>query len=337
MTALAAGERFAATKHMVLRCSVILGETVDRGSDMYDVGHFPAQPQAPAPYGYAYQRPDGAGIRFWRAAYPVLAFIGIQAVAGFVIGIMLAADPALYARVVGDFDLAWLLLIVAVGAQIVIVPFLIAFRVMDFNRLQAKRAWKTYRKPNFGYLALCLALGIAIAVFALCAFEFVGFGDDGTQTLLFSSGPVISVLFIGLIGPAVEELLFRVLLYGRLREWMSPISAGLLSALVFTLAHGNVIQGVTAFFYGLALALVYERFKTFWAPFLLHAGINTTVVITAVMGRTFLHGPSLPIIAVASAAVAAILLVVAYRANPPKEALSENSASSRPVHDLDAL
>ncbi|WP_139651264.1 CPBP family intramembrane glutamic endopeptidase [Raoultibacter phocaeensis] len=279
--------------------------------------HVP-QMQTPFPPASVPQKREGIGIRLWRAAYPVLLVLGVQAVAGFVLGMLIAANPQLY-RMTSDFDLLWLVLVATVASQIAAVPFLVAFRIMDENRLRAKGVWKRYRLPNFGYLALCLGIGIGMALLALCLFELIGLGDDGTQVVMFASHPFVSILVIGLIGPAVEELVFRVLLFGRLREWMGPVSAGLLSALVFTLAHGNEIQGVTAFFYGLALAFVYEKFKTFWAPFLLHAGVNSTVVLTAVVGRGFLVGATLPFVALASAAVVVGLVFVAYRARLPKE------------------
>lgn len=287
------------------------------------------QPQVQAPPSYPYPhpamplvpKPDGIGIRLWRAAYPVLVVLGVQALAGVVLAAVLLADP-MTSALANVYDMSWLLLMGVVASQVAAVPFLIAFRIMDSNRLTAKGAWKTYRLPGFGKLAVCLVLGVAMAMLALYVFELVGHGDDGTQARVFSMHPVAAVLIIGLIGPAVEELTFRVLLFGRLREWMSPISAGLLSALVFTLAHGNVTQGVTAFFYGLALALVYERYKTFWAPFLLHAGINTTVVLTAVAGRGFvllLPGPGLLLVALACLAVAAGLAALVFRSAPAKE------------------
>lgn len=266
-------------------------------------------------------KPEGLGIRLWRAAYPVLLIIGVQVLAGIVMATAVAVNSAFHPTV-DSFDLVWLLLLGAVASQAVAVPLLIAFRIMDGNRLRAKGAWKEYRLPGFGKLLLCLALGVAAALCAMGLFELVGFGDEGTQKLVFSASPLISVLVIGIVGPAIEELVFRVLLYSRLREWMTPISAGFLSALVFTLAHGNVVQGVTAFFYGLLLAFVYERYKTFWAPFLLHAGINSTVVLTAAFGRGFLTSQeTFPLIGISLLCGAAVvgLVLLACKLAPAEE------------------
>lgn len=272
------------------------------------------------PYPSIPPKPDGIIIRLWRASYPVLLILGVQALAGLALGALVAANPSFAG--VNDYDFVWLVLMGVVVSQVAAVPFLIAFRIMDGNRLRAKGAWSEFRFPVFWKLLLCLALGIAMAFLALSSFELIGFGDDGTQSIVFSAHPVISVLVIGIIGPATEELVFRVLLYSRLREWMAPVSAGLLSALVFALAHGNATQGVTAFFYGLALALVYERYKTFWAPFLLHAGINSTVVIVAVAGRSLmssLSDPGLFFIVLLSAAIVVGLVVAAYRSAPAEK------------------
>lgn len=287
----------------------------------YQQPGYGTQPPVPQAYPVPASKPDGIGIRLWRAAYPALLIFGVQVLAGIVMASAMVGSP-MFRTMAGGYEFVWLVLLGTVASQVVAVPFLIAFRIMDGNRLRAKGAWKEYRLPGFGKLLLCFAMGIATALCAISLFELTGFGDDGTQELVFSASPFISVLVIGVIGPAVEELVFRVLLYSRLREWMAPVSAGLLSALVFTLAHGNVTQGVTAFFYGLLLAFVYERYKTFWAPFLLHAGINSTVVLTAVIGRGFLSSQATaPLVGITllCAAVVVGLVVLAFKLAPAKE------------------
>ena len=52
--------------------------------------------------------------------------------------------------------------------------------------------------------------------------------------------------------PLLEEILTRGLIYGRLRPYFTdPRPAVLLGALIFALFHGNVVQGIYAFFLGL--------------------------------------------------------------------------------------
>lgn len=279
------------------------------------------QPTYPQAYLQTPPKKEGFGIRFWRALYPMLVLFAVQGFAAVFIGIIAASDPNMR-FFADDSSMLFVFLGALLVSQVISIPLFIAFRKMDINRLITRGCWKKYRRPAFGKLVGCLGLGVAMALFALVGFQILGVPDDGTQSYLFSLNPVMSLIALGLLGPAMEELAFRVVLYGRLREWMSPISAGLLSALVFTLAHGNVTQGITAFFYGLALALVYERCKTFWAPFLLHVGINSTVVLMAVIpgaSAVLLSGLGLVITVTVAAAVIVALVIFFYRSNPVDE------------------
>ena len=91
-----------------------------------------------------------------------------------------------------------------------------------------------------------------------------------------SSGSFISVFVAtSIIAPVIEELFFRGLIYGRLRQAMKPIVAILISSLLFGIFHGNIVQGIYAFLIGFVLALVYEKTGALWLSMLGHALINT--------------------------------------------------------------
>ena len=90
----------------------------------------------------------------------------------------------------------------------------------------------------------------------------------GTESLMFS------IITVAIIVPIAEELFFRGLIYGRLRQAMKPMVAILISSIVFGIFHGNVVQGVYAFFIGCALALVYEKTDSLLLSIFGHALIN---------------------------------------------------------------
>ncbi len=76
------------------------------------------------------------------------------------------------------------------------------------------------------------------------------------------------------VAPVSEELLFRQVIYKRLRE-ISPVwPAVILSALLFGLYHGNPVQGIYAFIMGILLALVYEWTGSLLAPVVFHMVAN---------------------------------------------------------------
>lgn len=82
------------------------------------------------------------------------------------------------------------------------------------------------------------------------------------------------ILCYEIVAPISEELVFRQVIYKRLRG-ISPLwVAVIISALMFGLYHGNLVQGIYAFIMGCLLALVYEWTGSFVAPVLFHMIAN---------------------------------------------------------------
>ena len=71
--------------------------------------------------------------------------------------------------------------------------------------------------------------------------------------------PVAAVLSHGHCRPLSEELLFRGILFERLRMALPFFWAALGSAAFFGLVHGNWAQGIYATLMGLILAWLYEK------------------------------------------------------------------------------
>lgn len=84
----------------------------------------------------------------------------------------------------------------------------------------------------------------------------------------------VGLLLYGVISPFVEELVFRGFLYGRMRVYMPKIGAVLVSALLFGIYHGNMVQGVYGFLMGILFTLVYDRYKNFYLSVIMHVIVN---------------------------------------------------------------
>lgn len=102
---------------------------------------------------------------------------------------------------------------------------------------------------------------------------------DKFIALLFSNP--IGILSICLIGPLVEEAIFRGAIERRLLEknW-NPWYAIVISAALFALAHGNFAQGATAFIIGCFMGWVYYRTRSIWTTYLIHA-LNNSIAVAA--------------------------------------------------------
>ncbi len=87
----------------------------------------------------------------------------------------------------------------------------------------------------------------------------------------------LGILEFGVLAPLGEEVVFRGVVYGQLKRASNVPVALVLSALLFGLYHGNLVQFVYAGTLGLAMALVYEVYGSLLLSVLFHAVANLTV------------------------------------------------------------
>ncbi|QBD77070.1 CPBP family intramembrane metalloprotease [Ktedonosporobacter rubrisoli] len=101
------------------------------------------------------------------------------------------------------------------------------------------------------------------------------------------------LIFLGGIAvPFAEELFFRGLIYTFLRQRWGVWVGVLASSLIFAIAHMNVMIGAMAFCLGLFCAFTYERSKSLWASYIIHAVSNTLkLVFVYVMLASTTHIP----------------------------------------------
>lgn len=87
----------------------------------------------------------------------------------------------------------------------------------------------------------------------------------------------VGVVLFGMIAPIVEEIVFRGLVFNRMRRYYPTMAAMVVSGALFGIYHGNLVQGVYGGCMGILLAYTYERMKSFLFPCLFHAAANLTV------------------------------------------------------------
>ena len=92
------------------------------------------------------------------------------------------------------------------------------------------------------------------------------------------------ILYTGILVPILEELIFRLLIFKVLRKWIPFVWAMLISAFLFGLYHGNLVQFVYASLCGLFLAYVYETYGSLLAPIIAHMVMNIVVCAMAKIG-----------------------------------------------------
>ena len=88
--------------------------------------------------------------------------------------------------------------------------------------------------------------------------------------------PFIAVILcVGVIGPLIEEMACRGLIFSGMRKDMSALGAILLSALAFGMIHMNINQFLYAFVLGFFFAMAVEATGSIWPSVIMHMVINT--------------------------------------------------------------
>ena len=91
----------------------------------------------------------------------------------------------------------------------------------------------------------------------------------------------LGLILYGVVSPLAEEVVFRGIIYNRLRRFFGPFFGIVVSALFFGIFHGNLVQGVYGTIMGIFMAYVYERQDSFFRPVLFHAAANLAVYTVA--------------------------------------------------------
>ena len=110
-------------------------------------------------------------------------------------------------------------------------------------------------------------------------------GQSPLEALLTVNSPGVLAMYvitITLIGPLAEEFLFRGLLYGAIRRWLSAKWTILVTAAVFALVHRSPIIMPPIFVLGLFLAYLYEKRRSLVATATMHV-LQNTVAVTVVL------------------------------------------------------
>lgn len=128
-------------------------------------------------------------------------------------------------------------------------------------------------------------LGIACNnLIAMTPLMQVSSGYQETNQAFFGGGMVFEILGSGLLIPIAEEMLFRGIVFKRLRIWAGVRVAIAGSALFFALIHVNLVQFLYAGILGIFLALLLEKSGKLYIPVLGHITANLIAIARAETG-----------------------------------------------------
>ena len=196
-------------------------------------------------------------LNVWTPLCPVLVFLVCQLAGGLV----------LY---VAPGGLAWSLLVV----DVLCVLWLAFGRLVILRDVHVDLSWRSGRFlwAFSGALAVILALNIIS--------EWMSLPDLIEDAVCDLVRRPLGVLAIALLSPVAEELCFRgAIVGGMLRRGHRPLTAVLVSSLLFGLIHFNPAQVPFAFAMGLVFGVLYVRTGSLLLPLLVHVVNNSISVV----------------------------------------------------------
>ena len=210
---------------------------------------------------------------------PMVAVLGV--LLALATGLVLAAPAALIGYAVGGEHSG-----ANVGAQFatavgfVLVPMVIAGRwgATSAGEALTRLGVRRFRRSALGWMAVAIG-----AYYFLAAVYSAILGPPHQKDIAEGFGAVpVKVLLIVIAAPVSEEICFRGMLFGGLRERLPRIAAALISAVIFGALHA--ITGLSAvpplIAFGFILALLYEKTGSVIPGILLHA-LNNSVALLA--------------------------------------------------------
>lgn len=174
---------------------------------------------------------------------------------------------------------------------LVMIPanMIIAFIMFKITRVASIKDWFPKRTISPMMLIAAVATGFGMSsvvnLFQIILVSFTDNGQSSTFYCLFSydtelplAVQIIGCLYITIIGPILEEILYRGLVLN-LCSHISRKFAFTISAFLFALMHMNIAQFITTFVLGLIIAHFALKSHSLLPGILLHITFNSTTFI----------------------------------------------------------
>lgn len=158
--------------------------------------------------------------------------------------------------------------------------------ILFLLRAEMKKPALNDRSSSFSYSAVWAVIGVFLALFAqsLAAnierLIGVEMGSENTQQILtiIESFP-LAILVSSVIGPILEEIVFRKIIFGTLHKRFNFFLSALISSVIFALAHMEPHHILLYSAMGFTFAFLYVKTKHILVPIFAHVAMNTLVVV----------------------------------------------------------
>lgn len=173
----------------------------------------------------------------------------------------------------------WAWLSGSVFAVICVVCYALFFKVRKKSFVKQIEL-RPLHPVSFGGLAVLgvgaqfAAVVIIMVLYSLLPALAENSAGEQLKSMMQSPYPILDFLHIAVMTPIVEEVLFRGIVYNKMKKAMPVSVAIVLSGLVFGAAHMNLEQFLYAAPLGMIMAAAYEKYGSIIAPVAVHFAFN---------------------------------------------------------------
>lgn len=232
-------------------------------------------------------RRQSAAIKVWRVLYPIGIHLGISQIVGSIVLNLLT-------RYTGQENYyQYVIFATGLTGILAMIP---AWYLYKKDRVSRKAGGlvKTAQPLTAKELLLSLGMGAGFAIsgnmtMGILQYFFQSTYYQETMTQITEGQSVLAMVFwMGIVAPFAEEMIFRWLIFLRLRDYVRLFPAAMISSLLFGIYHGNVMQAVYASLLGLVFAYVMEMSGSLWSCVLLHMGANIWATVLSEYGVRYI-------------------------------------------------
>lgn len=145
-----------------------------------------------------------------------------------------------------------------------------------FGIMPAKKA-PIFKYGVIGVIAIAMCVGVN-NIFYISGLTVIDQTYVQVTEAMYSADFLVQILCLGILVPIAEELVFRGLMYKRLRYGLPFMPAALYGAFAFAIFHGNLVQMIYAFVLGMLFSYMYEKYGSIKAPIFAHIMMNLVSV-----------------------------------------------------------
>lgn len=140
------------------------------------------------------------------------------------------------------------------------------------------------------FLLILCAVSLAVGMNLLLTFAgLTELSENYTEISARQYGVAfgLGLVLYGVVSPLAEEIVFRGLIYHRMKRYLKTGLAILSCGVLFGVYHGNLVQGIYGCVLGTVITLIYEWYGRIWAPVLFHGAANVAVFVISYDTQVF--------------------------------------------------